>query len=114
RQSVLRQSFTGYEVLIIDGASTDDTLAITSAFNSERIKTISEKDGGVYDAMNKGIKLAKGEWLYFLGSDDTLYSDIILMKISREINNNPTSKIIFGDVYTSDDTIEKFTNYGFI
>src|SRR5246127_4505724 len=93
-QSVLRQSFTGYEVLIIDGASTDDTLAITSAFNSERIKTISEKDRGVYDAMNKGIKLAKGQWLYFLGSDDALYDDSVLEKIKGLILRHPASRII--------------------
>ncbi len=112
--SVLHQSVNEYEVLVIDGGSTDDTLAIVASFNSDKITVVSEADRGVYDAMNKGIKLAKGQWLYFLGSDDTLYSDIILMKIDREINSNPASKIIFGDVFTSDDTIERFTNYGFV
>jgi len=113
-QSVLYQSFVNYEVLVIDGGSADDTLAIAASFNSKKVTIISEADSGVYHAMNKGIKLAKGKWLYFLGSDDTLYSGIILLKISRTIRNNPTSKIIFGDVFTSDDTIEKFTNYGFV
>lgn len=113
-QSVLCQSFGNYELLVIDGGSADDTLKIAASFNSEKVTIISETDNGVYDAMNKGIKLAKGKWLYFLGSDDTLYSAIILMKVSREIKNNPASKIIFGDVFTSDDTIEKFTDYGFV
>lgn len=112
--SVLHQSFDNYELLIMDGGSTDDTLKIASSYNNNKITIVSEADSGVYDAMNKGIKRAKGKWLYFLGSDDTLYCDIILMKISREIKNNPASKIIFGDVFTSDDTIEKFTNYGFV
>lgn len=113
-QSVLQQSFEDYELLIIDGASIDDTLKIASSFNDDKIIIISEKDQGVYDAMNKGIKLAKGKWLYFLGSDDRLYANTILTNISREITNNPSSKIIFGDVFTSDDTIEKFTDYGFV
>ncbi len=112
-QSVLSQSFTGYEILIIDGASSDGTLAITSTFNSEKIKTISEKDRGVYDAMNKGIKLAKGQWLYFLGSDDTLYDGSVLEKISGLIRRHPQSRIVFGDVFTSANTIEGFTDYGF-
>jgi glycosyltransferase involved in cell wall biosynthesis len=112
--SVLHQSFDNYELLMIDGGSTDNTLEIAASFNSSRLNVISGTDDGVYDAMNKGIKQAKGTWLYFLGSDDTLYCDIILMKISREIKNNPASKIVFGDVFTSDDTIEKYTNYGFI
>jgi len=112
-QSVLSQSFTGYEILMIDGDSTDVTLALAESFNSDKIRILSEKDRGVYDAMNKGIKLAKGQWLYFLGSDDTLYDHSILEKISRLILQHPKSRIIFGDVFTSDNTIEHFTNYGF-
>lgn len=113
-QSVLSQSFTNYEILVIDGASKDDTISKVAAFNSTKIKTISESDQGVYDAMNKGIKLSKGQWLYFLGSDDALYDDAILSKISSLIQRHPESRIVFGDVFTSDNTIERFTDYGFI
>lgn len=111
--SVLSQSFTNYEVLVIDGASADDTLVEVAAFKSDKIKTISEKDDGVYDAMNKGVKVAKGDWLYFLGSDDALYNDSVLEKISDLILQYRKSRIIFGDVITSENKIERYTNYGF-
>jgi glycosyltransferase involved in cell wall biosynthesis len=113
-KSILNQSFTNYEILVMDGHSNDDTLSITSSFKSSKIKITSEPDNGIYDAMNKGIQRAKGKWLYFLGSDDTLYDETILQKVSEAIGLNPSSKIIFGDVFTSDNTIERFPNYGFI
>jgi glycosyltransferase involved in cell wall biosynthesis len=113
-QSVLTQTFSNFEILVIDGASADDTLAQTTAFKSNKITPISEKDKGVYDAMNKGIKLAKGQWLYFLGSDDALYDGSILEKISALIQKHPKSRIVFGDVFTSNGTVERFPNYGFI
>lgn len=113
-QSVLSQSFSGYEILVMDGASADDTVSKVAAFHSAKIQIRSEKDNGVYDAMNKGVKLARGQWLYFLGSDDALYDDSVLAKISSLIRQHPKSRIIFGDVFTSDNTIERFANYGFI
>jgi glycosyltransferase involved in cell wall biosynthesis len=112
-KSVLSQSFINFEIIIIDGQSADDTVNIVSLFKSDKIQIISEPDKGIYDAMNKGIILAKGQWFYFLGSDDTLYDDSIFDKVSNAIKRNPKTKIVFGDVYTSDDTIERFTNYQF-
>jgi len=70
--SVARQHYPNIELIIIDGASTDNTLDIISD-NEELVDLwISEADNGVYDAMNKGADLANGDWLYFLGSDDVL------------------------------------------
>jgi glycosyltransferase involved in cell wall biosynthesis len=112
-KSVLGQSFTNYELIIIDGLSTDDTVKIASSFKDDKLQVLSAPDKGIYDAMNKGIKMAKGQWLYFLGSDDTLYDDTILAKVSDVIKRKPKTKIVFGDVYTSDDTIERYTNYQF-
>lgn len=79
--SVVSQSFTDFELLIIDGLSTDNTLAIARSYADSRIKIISEKDKGIYDAMNKGIERASGEWLYFLGSDDVLFDNEVLSKV---------------------------------
>lgn len=82
-ESILKQSFKNVEILIIDGNSTDNTLTILREYKKTQKNLIvySEKDEGIYDAMNKGIKLAKGEWLYFMGSDDTLYETTTLEKL---------------------------------
>lgn len=75
--SVQKQTFGNYEHLIIDGKSSDKTLDIVKSVTDQRIKYISESDKGVYDAWNKGIKLASGKWIMFLGSDDILYPEAL-------------------------------------
>src|SRR5688572_23331397 len=80
-ESVLHQSFPNFEILIVDGLSVDQTLSIVQQENDARITTYSEKDHGIYDAMNKGITLAKGKWLYFLGSDDVLYDNNVFQDV---------------------------------
>lgn len=67
--SVLSQTYTNLEYLVIDGGSTDGTLALLRSYE-QRVKFISEPDRGMYDAMNKGIRLARGEWIHILNSDD--------------------------------------------
>jgi len=81
--SVAEQTYTHKEHWIIDGGSTDGTLEIIRKFaqKHKHIRWISEKDTGIYDAMNKGIDKAEGEWLYFLGSDDQLNGDNILEEV---------------------------------
>lgn len=96
-ESILNQSFKAFEILIIDGGSTDNTLEIIKNFDDERIKILSEPDNGIYDAMNKGIKMAKGEWLYFLGSDDLLYDENVLNDIQTEIHKHKVD-VIYGNV----------------
>jgi glycosyltransferase involved in cell wall biosynthesis len=100
-QSVIRQTFTNFEVLIVDGLSTDDTLKIAQSFNDDRIKIFSERDSGIYEAMNKGIEKAAGEWLYFLGSDDKLYDDAVLTTVNKMIASNNDKDVIYGDVYST-------------
>ena len=63
------------EIFIIDGGSRDNTSEIVKKFSGRSITWLSEKDRGIYDALNKGIKLAKGSWLYFIGADDRLLPD---------------------------------------
>jgi glycosyltransferase involved in cell wall biosynthesis len=81
--SIVNQSFDDFECWIIDGGSDDDTLTIIEEFStrSKAIKYISGPDKGIYDAMNKGIELSSGEYLYFLGSDDLLYHKTILAEL---------------------------------
>ncbi|NDV95254.1 glycosyltransferase [Dysgonomonas sp. 521] len=96
--SILTQTYTDYEILIMDGLSTDNTLDILNSYQDIRIHVISEKDNGVYDAMNKGIEKSRGEWLYFLGSDDYLYDNAVLSDISDYIKEKD-SDIVYGDAY---------------
>ncbi len=96
-ESVLNQNFCDLEILIIDGMSLDKTLDIVKAFNDFRVKIFRDKDIGIYDAMNKGIKLSKGKWLYFLGSDDYFDSDDILDKITDIITSEELD-VVYGNV----------------
>ena len=80
-ESIVGQTFTDWEVLVMDGVSTDDTLKVAKSYNDSRIRIYSEPDKGIYDAMNKGIKKAHGEWLYFLGSDDWLMNENALSDV---------------------------------
>jgi len=95
--SILLQSFTNYEVLIQDSCSTDNTLAIVSSYNDPRIKVVSDKDLGVYDAMNKAISRSQGDWLYFLGSDDSLYNSNVLESVSKHLLITE-AVVVYGDV----------------
>tara|TARA_R110002096_G_scaffold117849_2_gene255240 strand:+ start:396 stop:1232 length:837 start_codon:yes stop_codon:yes gene_type:complete len=100
--SIFGQTFKDLEVLIIDGLSNDGTIKIVENYKKQfnNINVFSEEDKGIYDAMNKGIDLALGEWLYFLGSDDSLYESTTLEQfIGRdEIKNN---EIVYGNVYSA-------------
>src|SRR5215216_6167566 len=80
-QSVLNQTFKDFEILIIDGLSSDNTINVIKGYNNSKIRVYSEKDKGIYDAMNKGIEKSAGEWLYFLGSDDQFFNEYVLEAI---------------------------------
>ena len=99
-ESILEQSFTDYEILIIDGFSTDNTVEIAKSYQDEQIRIISERDNGIYDAMNKGIRLAEGEWLYFLGSDDRLFDNKVLETIQNSILKYKC-EVVYGDVFST-------------
>ena len=98
-ESIVYQTCQEFEVLIVDGLSTDATIHLIKEYQNTYsfIKYVSEPDQGIYDAMNKGLALAKGEWLYFLGSDDTLYENTTLEKISSAIKSTHC-KILYGNV----------------
>jgi len=95
--SILNQSFPEFEILIIDGDSDDSSLSILEGYKDSRLKITSEPDQGIYDAMNKGIRLAKGKWFYFLGSDDSLYDPTVLNVVFEKICKEDID-IIYGNV----------------
>jgi len=84
--SIFLQEGVEVEHIVVDGVSTDNTLAILREYERKCVylKVISEKDGGLYDAMNKGILLATKEWIYFMGADDLLYDDTVLVDVFAE------------------------------
>ena len=95
-ESILGQSFTDYEVLIMDGLSSDNTVEQARSFQDARIRIVSEKDAGIYDAMNKGIQLAHGEWLYFLGCDDKLFDKETFQEIAPSLESD--CDVVYGNV----------------
>ncbi len=94
-QSIFSQAFSAYEVLVIDGGSTDGTLAILNRYASRIARLVSEPDQGLYDAMNKGAALASGQWLYFMGADDILEN--CLHQVAPYLKHPRT--VYYGDVY---------------
>lgn len=97
--SVLRQRHVNFEILVLDGLSDDGTVAVLEKYQDSRLKFISEKDFGIYDAMNKGIDRASGEWLYFLGGDDMLHDDCVLSDVARFINfYGKSAEVVYGNV----------------
>ena len=98
-ESIAMQSFWDYEVLIFDNGSKDKTLDIIKKHGNTdlRLQWWSERDNGIYDAMNKGIGKAIGQWLFFLGSDDSFYSPLVLAQIKEAIENNKT-RMVYGNV----------------
>ena len=81
--SVLAQSYTNIEYIVIDGNSSDNTYNIINKYRTEIDITISEKDAGIYDAMNKGITLSTGDIIYFLNSGDLLYNNTTIEQIAN-------------------------------
>lgn len=89
-QSVIEQDYPNLEYIIIDGASTDGTLDIIRRYESYITKWISEPDRGIYDAMNKGIALATGDWLFFMGGDDSFCTHTTLSGVAQKLGQQPT------------------------
>ncbi len=123
--SVLSQTFKDYEIVIMDGVSTDDTLEIATRFQQQdsRVRIHSESDNGIYDAMNKGIDKAKGDWVIFLGSDDALADETVLERVAEHIRKT-NALVVYGnvrihgdsgwakdgDIYDGEFTLEKLLN----
>lgn len=94
-QSVLSQTYQDFELVIIDGKSTDNTLNIINDFKSDKINLISENDTGIYNAMNKGINCATGDYLFFLNSDDKFIHNNVLKLFAEKIETSKKD-LIFG------------------
>jgi len=96
-QSVLSQSYNNIEYIIIDGGSTDGTVEVIKRHKKSISMWISEADKGIYDAMNKGIKLAKGRWINFMNARDIFYNQDVLSNIFLHKNYPSNTAVIYGD-----------------
>lgn len=96
--SVVNQNWKGFEYLVIDGGSSDESPILMEAYKSNIDYSVSEKDKGIYNAMNKGIKAAKGEYLLFLNSGDYFENEFVLEKIFS--NNRYTDDLLYGFIKT--------------
>lgn len=112
--SVLRQTYKDVELIIVDGASTDNTLAVVDRYKpvlGDRLKVISEKDEGLYYAMNKGIAAATGEVVGILNSDDFYTSSNILEEVVHKLSD-PNIDAVYGDVhYVNEADLQKCVRY---
>ena len=89
--SFLSQNYVNKELIIIDGLSSDNTLKIINKYKKNVSKIVSEKDDGIYDALNKGFKFVNGDVVGILHSDDYYYDNNLLTKVMKFFNNNNLS-----------------------
>ncbi len=94
-ESIVNQTFQDFQWIVVDGASTDGTLDILKEYSSRINILISEPDKGIYNAMNKGIKLATGEYINFMNGGDEFYNNAVLQKV---VDTEPTADVIYGDI----------------
>lgn len=93
-ESIKCQTFKDYEFIVIDGGSEDGTLEVIKENTDVISKWLSEKDKGIYDAMNKGIKLASGKYLWFLNAGDAIFSETTLTELFSVVKD---FDVIYGD-----------------
>lgn len=96
-KSVLNQKEVSIEYIIIDGSSSDETMNIIEKYKKQIALVISEKDSGLYDAMNKGIQNATGDYLVFMNCDDTFYDSNTLSLVAQYVEANNKPEMIYGD-----------------
>ena len=106
--SIKNQKFYNYEVIVIDGDSTDGTVKEIKNNKKFITKYIIGKDKGIYDAMNKGIKLASGDWIMFLNSGDMFFDNFVLQKL--KINSLKNKEVVFGDTVVDNKDIKYLVN----
>ncbi|MCA1392266.1 glycosyltransferase [Bradyrhizobium sp. IC3123] len=100
-ETVLQQTYDNFEWIVVDGKSTDGTVALLEQLDNKRFKFISEQDRGIFDAMNKGIKMSSGDYCIFMNAGDCFFDECVLENVSDLIKDRrPT--IVYGDACETD------------
>ncbi len=107
-QSIINQTYGNIEYIIIDGGSTDGTFDIIKKYEKKIDYWVSEKDKGTFDAMNKAIKKATGEWTNFMNGGDEFFDENVLKNVFQENENHLNCHLIYGD------TARVFNNFSYI
>ena len=102
-QSVVFQTYRDVEYIIVDGNSKDNTMEIVSKYRNHISKVISEPDKGLYDAMNKGIRMATGDYLCFLNAGDEFHDNETLQKIVQTLKGKDLPDVIYGETAIVDE-----------
>ncbi len=114
-RSVLGQNYADYEYLVIDGGSKDNTVEIIKEYVPKfegRMKWVSEQDKGMYDGINKGIRMATGDVVGIINSDDFYHRDDVFDVIAKSFEENLGVQAIYGDVrFVNPDNLEKTVRY---
>lgn len=114
-RSVLCQNYQDYEYLIVDGASKDRTLDIVREYKPRfegKLRYISEPDKGIYDAMNKGVRMATGDVVGILNSDDFYTSDDVLQTVADAFDTQSDLDAVYGDIhFVKDGVLDKCVRY---
>ena len=110
-KSVLDQAYKNIEYIIVDGGSTDGTTEIIRKYESKIAKWISEPDRGIYDAMNKGLRLASGDVVGILNSDDVYYDESVIQCIAKVMQNQSIDACYSDLVYVDRDDLQKIVRY---
>lgn len=110
-KSVLNQTYQNIEYIVIDGGSTDGSLGIIRKYEDKIARVISEPDCGIYGAMNKGIKLASGNIIGILNSDDFYFDNDVISTVAKEFVSKNIDSVFADLIYVKGDNIEKVVRY---
>ena len=95
--SIASQTYNDFEYIVVDGASTDGSVETIMQYDGDaRLTWISERDNGIYNAMNKGIRMAKGEYVVMINSGDWLMASDVLERMAEEVERNDHPAILYG------------------
>ena len=115
-QSVATQTFKEFEYIVIDGASTDDSVEVVKAHvtDFDRLQWVSEPDSGIYNAMNKGIRMASGDYVQILNSGDCLAADDVLERMLAELERTGNPSILYGNMVKTMPNGKRLVDKGFV
>ena len=109
--SVLTQTYKNIEYIIVDGKSSDNTVAIINSYGNKISKFVSEEDDGIYDAMNKGLRLASGDIVGILNSDDVYFDNRVIENVIKEFEEKDVDSVYADLIFVKPKNLDKAVRY---